>query len=172
MDLSHTQMPEEHMKQLLKVTYNDVCLQSLHLCGNPGRSKAMIEWTRVAMKCGPKVETNHLKVPKSLSLPDQQSKNEMEQVRTIIGNKIVMKEKNMMNVTTHNPVNEVERFIVQRSLCIKGIIPSGARWRIIEEDTEKCYICDSQLLTIFFWNEKIGRLNTKKVGDPKIKDFF
>lgn len=42
---------------------------------------------------------------------------------------------------------------------------------MLTEDAQECFICDQQLLTIFFWNEKIGRLNKKKVTDQKVIGF-
>lgn len=42
-DLSHTMMEKESMKELLQVVYKDITIQVLHLCGNPGHSKEMIK---------------------------------------------------------------------------------------------------------------------------------
>lgn len=46
LDLSHTQMSASQIKKLVTEFKKAVSLQSVHLCGNPGRTPEVIEWVR------------------------------------------------------------------------------------------------------------------------------
>jgi hypothetical protein len=59
----------------------------------------------------------------------------MAQVRESIIQKRIWTEKNMLMLasTVDMPVNESQRFIIQRRLGLKGVYPDGARWQIITD---------------------------------------
>ena len=56
-----------------------------------------------------------------------------------------------------------QQLIFTRQLGHKENMPGSGQWRMIDDDTQDCWVCDRVVYSLIFWNEEIGQFLVSKV---------